>query len=112
MAEEAIERPEVKEEAEAPSRELSQELALRDSLVFKKEKLLISKERYGEMKAESLRGEYQSIVDDINETSARNMSKEVDAMGEFSKKVDDFNAQCGDFIVELARLKKLAGEAE
>ena len=112
MAEEAIERPEENEELQNLSRELSQELALRDSLVFKKEKLLASESRYGQARAEALRNDYQSIVEDINGISSRNMAKEVDAMGEFSKKIDTFNARCGDFIVEFSRLKKLAEEAE
>lgn len=112
MAETAIERPAENEELQKLSRELSQELALRDSLIFKKEKLLAGEQRYIDEKAESLRNDYQAIVEDINETSARNMAKEVDTMGTFSIAVDDFNAQCGDFLVELARLKKMAGEVK
>ena len=112
MPEEAIGRLEEDEELQALARELSQELALRDSLVFKKEKILAGKERYAEEKAESLRSDYQAIVDEINEKSAKNMEREVNAMGQFSNDVENFNSQCGDFLIEFTRLKKLAGEAE
>lgn len=109
---EAIERPESNEELQNLSRELSQELALRDSLVFKKEKILSGAERHGEAKAAALQSDYQAIVDEINNQSAKNMEREVRAMGAFSNNVDEFNAKCGDFLVELARLKKLAEEGE
>ena len=112
MADTAIERPEENEELQRLSRELSQELALRDSLIFKKEKLLAGEQRYIDEKADSLRNDYQTLVDDINQTSARNMAKEVDAMSVFSTAVDEFNGQCGDFLLELARLKKIAGEVK